>query len=128
VNARDRLAALCARLNCDSLEDLRAERPTITLARRDGTTIGTVTRDTFDEAVAAHEEILASHEEPAIRGGPMRDVVPHPALSHVAERTRAADRVAAENLFAWVEAARQDPEGRVVRLRVEIGPDLTGEP
>lgn len=116
-----RLAALCARLGCVWREDLQAPRPTIILARTDGTEIGTASGDTFEAAVRAHEVILANAPPAPPRRRPIEDVDAHPALDGVAYSTKRCDPRACGAMRDWIEAAAQDPQGRAVRLWVETG-------
>ncbi len=118
MTAHERLVALCARLGAVWREDLQAPRPTIVLARTDGTEIGTASGDSFDAAVRAHEIILAD-TLPAPRRRPIEDVPAHPALGNAVHSTKRVDVRAVGAMRDWIEAAAQDPQGRAVRLWVE---------
>ena len=119
MTARERLAALCARLGAVWREDLLAPRPTIILARTDGTEIGTASGETFEAAVRAHEIILADTLPAPARRRPIEDVPAHPALGPVVHSTKRVDVRAVGAMRDWIEAAAQDPQGRAVRLWVE---------
>lgn len=61
---------------------------------------------------------------PAPAGGPLQRAPHHPALDHIAYRTKAAG-LGAEAAREYLDAALADPRGRAVRVWVECGPDLT---
>ncbi len=117
-----RLAALCARLRCEWTESHAPGRVTLTLHRA-GVVIGTASGSTLDAAVAAHEAITPHVTPPAPpRRRPIEDVPAHPALDGVAYSTKRCDPRACGAMREWIEAAAQDPQGRAVRLWVEVEP------
>ena len=59
--------------------------------------------------------------------GPIRDVAHDPRTRGIAHRTKEIG-AGAEAAREYIDAALQDPRERAVRVWVEIGPDLTGEP